>query len=220
MEHSQRILKIIQLLRNNTKNFALPAADQIIREFGKDPFLILISCLLSLRTRDVTSVKISRQLCAMARTPQELLAITQEKLEELFRPIGFYRRKAAIVRHVSKEILTRFHGKVPKTDKELLSIKGIGQKTANLVLGYAYGIPAICVDTHVHRLSNRLGLVKTKTPEQTEKALQHIVPQKYWIELNRLFVLWGQNICTPVAPICSQCVLSPICPKIGVKKQR
>lgn len=217
---SKIFLHILKVLRLNTKKFALPAIDTIIKEYGKDPFLILISCLLSLRTRDVMSVKVSRQLFERARTPTSLVAIPQKELETIFRPIGFYRRKADIVKHVSSEILTRFHGKVPKTSHELLSIKGIGQKTANLVLGYAYNIPAICVDTHVHRLSNRLGLVSTKTPEQTEKALEKIVPKKNWIELNHLFVLWGQNICTPVAPKCSRCCLSPICPKIGVKKSR
>lgn len=211
---------IVQLLRQHTKKFQKPAADQIVQEFGPDPFLILISCLLSLRTRDVTSVKVSRQLFQHARTPQALVSFDQIKLEEILRPIGFFRRKAAIIKQVSYELLTRFDGQVPKTSTDLLSLHGVGQKTANLVLGYAYGIPAICVDTHVHRLSNRLGLVATKTPEQTEQALQLIIPKKYWIELNRLLVLWGQNICTPVAPICSTCILSNICPKIGVTKSR
>ena len=222
MKDSQhkRMIKILSILRNETKKFTLPAADQIIKEYGKDPFLILISCLLSLRTRDVTSVKISRQLFRRARTPKALIAIPQQELEVMLRPIGFYRRKAAIIKHVSNELLTRFGGRVPSNSEDLLSIKGIGQKTANLVLGYAYGIPAICVDTHVHRLSNRLGLVKTKTPDQTEKALQQIVAKKNWIELNHLFVLWGQNICTPVVPICSKCSLFYLCPRIGVKKSR
>jgi endonuclease-3 len=121
---------------------------------------------------------------------------------------------------VCYELINRFDGKVPSTEQELLSIKGIGQKTANAVLGYAFNIPALCVDTHVHQIANRLGWVKTKTPDQTEEELKKIVPVKNWIELNRLLVLWGQNICTPVRPFCSRCAIAHLCPKIGVKNLR
>jgi endonuclease-3 len=212
--------KVFTVLRQETKNFVPPAIDQIVKEFGQDPFLILISCLLSLRTRDVTSVKVSRILFSRAKTPQEILAIPISELEKMFHPIGFFRSKAHTVQSVCYELINRFDGKVPHTEQELLSIKGIGQKTANAVLGYAFNIPALCVDTHVHQIANRLGWVKTKTPDQTEKELKKIVPVENWIELNRLFVLWGQNICTPVRPFCSHCAIAHLCPKIGVTNPR
>ena len=215
-----RVQKIIAILRKKTKNFVSPAIDQIISEFGHDPFLILISCLLSLRTRDATSVAVSRCLFARAQTPQEILAIPVHDLEKMLYSIGFYRAKAHTIQSVSKELIERFSGLVPKTAEELLSIKGIGQKTANAVLGYAFNIPALCVDTHVHQIANRLGWVSTKTAEQTEQALKKIVPKQYWIELNYLLVTWGQNICTPVRPLCSGCAIAHLCPKIGVTKSR
>ena len=215
-----RVQKILAILRKQTKNFVPPAIDRIVSEFGHDPFLILISCLLSLRTRDATSVEISRVLFSRARTSEEILAIPVQELEKMLHSIGFFRAKARTLHSVSKEIIERFSGHVPQTEQELLSIKGIGQKTANAVLGYAFNIPALCVDTHVHQLANRLGWVKTKTPEQTEQALKKIVPRHYWIELNYLLVTWGQNICTPVSPFCSRCAISHLCPKIGVFKSR
>jgi len=217
---SKAVSQVLGLLRKETKKFVLPALEQIVAEYGQDPFLILISCLLSLRAKDTLSVVISRQLFERARTPQAILAIPEPELEKLFHSIGFYKTKARVVRSVCKELLERFDGKVPKTEEELRSIKGIGQKTAHAVLGYAYDIPAICVDTHVHQIANRLGWVHTKTPDNTEKQLEKIVPKQHWIEINRLFVMWGQNICTSVSPFCSRCVLSDLCPKINVKKSR
>jgi endonuclease-3 len=143
-----------------------------------------------------------------------------DQLERSIYALGFYRRKAASLRYVSQELITRFHGKVPSSPEELLSIKGIGRKTANLVLGEAFGIPALCVDTHVHKISNRLGLVSTKTPDQTEWALKKILPQQYWIEYNRLLVVWGQNICVPLSPFCSKCPVFDLCHRVGVIKSR
>jgi endonuclease-3 len=166
----------------------------IIKEYGKDPYLILIGCLLSLRSRDVKTLPVCRELFERARTPQELLKIPLDELEKILYPLGFYRRKAATIRAVSKALLEDFSGKVPATEQELLSLPGVGRKTTNLVLAEAFGIPALCVDTHVHRLSNRFGLVKTKTPIETEYALREILPQRYWAEWNRLLVMWGQNI--------------------------
>lgn len=215
-----QIQKIFVLLRKNSKTFIPPAIDQIISEFGRDPFLILISCLLSLRTRDTTSVVISRKLFSRGHTPQEILAIPVDDLEKIFYSIGFFRAKARIIRSVCQELIDRFSGHVPQTEQELLSIKGVGQKTANAVLGYAFNIPALCVDTHVHQIANRLGWVQTRTPEQTEQALKKIVPKHYWIELNHLFVLWGQNICTPTRPYCSRCAIAHLCPKLGVIHSR
>lgn len=197
-----------------------PMVFTISEEFGKSPFLILISCLLSLRAKDSTTLPICRVLFNKAQTPQELLAIPIPELEKIIYKTGFYKRKAAQLHFVSRELLERFGGNVPKTEKELLSIKGVGIKTANLVLAEAYNIPAICVDTHVHKISNRLGLVDTKTPEETEKALKKVLPQKYWIEWNRLLVMWGQNICVPVSPFCSKCEIYDYCERVGVKKSR
>ncbi|MGC2310536.1 MAG: endonuclease III [Candidatus Babeliaceae bacterium] len=215
-----RIEKIIMLLEKATKNMEEPMSDLIVRDYGRDPFLILISCLLSLRARDKQTYPICKELFAQARTPQELLKIPTQNLEKLLHPIGFYRRKAHVIKLVSQELLEQFKGQVPKTQEELLSLSGVGHKTANLVLGVAFNIPALCVDTHVHRLSNRLGLVDTKTADETEKVLMKIVPEKYWIKINRLFVMWGQNICVPISPFCSRCILSPICPRKGVIRSR
>lgn len=220
MNTQQKIPIILDLLRKATTQMTPPMSSSIIELYGKDPFLILISCLLSLRARDVITLPVSKQLFSLARTPEELSALPLEKLETIFYPLGFYRKKARLVKEVSVDLLKRFNGKVPATMEELLSIKGVGRKTANLVLGYAFDVPSICVDTHVHRVSNRLGIVATRTTEQTEYALQKIVPQQYWTELNTLLVVWGQNICVPLSPFCSKCVLNPLCPKIGVTKRR
>jgi endonuclease III len=169
-------------------------ASVIVDEYGKDPFLILISCLLSLRTRDVISLPVSRELFKHAKTPQELVKIPIPALEKIIHSTGFYRNKARVLHNVSKDLIDRFKGKVPNTLDELLSLPGVGRKTANLVLAIAFDTPAICVDTHVHRLANLLGIVHTKTPEQTEYELQKVVPKNYWIEFNRLLVTWGQQV--------------------------
>ena len=188
-----KAVKIIRILRRATKGMTKPMISTIIEQYGRDPFLILISCLLSLRARDTVTLPVCQQLFAIARTPSELLKIPINKLETIIYPIGFYKRKSNILHNVSKDLIQRFNGIVPSTEKELLSIKGVGRKTANLVLAEAFGIPAICVDVHVHRISNRLGLVHTKTPLETELALQQILPKKYWSEWNKLLVMWGQN---------------------------
>jgi endonuclease-3 len=214
------ITKVLSLLRKETKKFVLPAIDQIVIDYGRDPFLILISCLLSLRAKDTISVVVSRQLFKRARTPQEILAIPERELERIFHSVGFYKAKTKIVLSVCREIMDRFRGKVPTTEQELLSITGVGPKTAHAVLGYAYGVPVICVDTHVHKIANRLGWVKSTTPNETEEQLKKLIPQRYWIELNRLFVMWGQNICTSISPFCSRCVLADLCPRINVRKYR
>jgi endonuclease-3 len=215
-----RVIKIIKKLRKATIGMADPAVSQVAAAYGKDPFLILVSCLLSLRTKDTISLPVSLRLFQLAKTPQELLAIPLAKLEKLIHPVGFYHRKARQLKTMSADLIQRFDGQVPATEQELLSLPGVGRKTANLVLGEAFGIPALCVDTHVHRVSNRLGLVKTKTPEETEFALQKVIPKKNWIEFNPLIVIWGQRICAPISPFCSKCAIYDLCPRIGVKRQR
>lgn len=214
------IKKILELLRHATKNMVAPALDQLVAAYGRDPFIILIGCLLSLRTRDTTTVPVAHDLFSRAKTPQQMVQMPTHELEKIIHAIGFYRKKALVIKQVSQQLLDTFDGKVPSTEEELLSLPGVGQKTAHAVMGYAFGIPALCVDTHVHQIANRLGWVATKTPEQTEKKLKELVPSDYWIELNYLFVVWGQNICTPISPWCSRCVIAPFCPKIGVKSRR
>lgn len=215
-----RAVSSIKTLRAATAKMTPPASLSITAEYGQNPYLLLISCLLSLRTKDTTSLPASRRLFEHARTPQEMLALSLETIEKLIFPVGFYRRKAIGLQEISKEILVKFGGSVPNTLEGLMSLKGVGLKTANLVLAQGFGIPAICVDVHVHRISNRLGLVNTKTPEETEAALKELLPEEYLIEYGNLLVVWGQNVCVPVSPFCSTCPLQDSCQKIGVKKSR
>lgn len=185
-----------------------------------DAFKILISCLLSLRTQDKNTEKASKRLFAVADTPKEILKIPDKKLEELIYSSGHYKKKAKTLKHVSKVLIEEYKGKVPDKKEELLKIKGIGPKTANIVLAFAYGKPVLPIDTHCHRIPNRLGWIKTKTPEQTEKELEKILPKKYWKEFNAIFVLFGQTICQPISPHCSKCPVRGYCPRIGVTKSR
>lgn len=219
-DYTIRAIKIIDILRQKTRGMQEPACTAIIKQFGKDPFLVLISCLLSLRTRDTVSLPASQRLFSQARTPQTIFAIPLQDLEAIIYPVAFYRQRAKNVHEVCRDLLDRFKGSVPSTLQELLSINGVGPKTANLVLAQGFGIPAICVDTHVHRISNRLGLVSTSTPVETERELKKVLPQEYWIEYNQLLVMWGQNICVPISPKCSQCPIAFLCPRIGVTVSR
>ena len=219
-QRRQRAVVVIKMLRQATLKMEQPAVSHVVSRYGRDPFLILISCLLSLRAKDTVSLPIALKLFERAKTPEDIIKIPRSELEKLFYTIGFYRQKAKTVLEVCQELIDSFQGQVPNTLQALLSLKGVGIKTANLVLGQGFGIPAICVDIHVHRISNRLGLVETKTAEETEAALREILPQEYWIEFNYLLVMWGQNICVPVSPFCSRCVLNNICPKKGVTRRR
>lgn len=205
------IKKIIKLLEKETKNFTEPLIDQVIDEFGKNPYLILIACLLSLRAKDSVTIHVCRALFLKAKTPKKMIKISKSVLEKLIYKSGFYKNKAKAIHEVSRVIVNDFNGVVPKTYDELINIKGIGPKTANLVLGLAFGIPAICVDTHVHRVSNRFGMIKTKTPEQTQQALERLLDKKDWIKWNKLLVILGQNICLPRSPKCFCCVLCNLC---------
>lgn len=215
-----RAIQIVKRLRIATQKMEKPAATQIVEQYGRNPYLVLISCILSLRTKDTVSLPASLRLFAQAKTPQEMLKLPLDTIEKLIYPSGFYRNKAKQILQISKDILDEFNGKVPNTLDELLSFKGVGLKTANLVLAEGFGIPAICVDVHVHRISNRLGLIKTKTPQETEQALKKILPSEYWAEWNKLLVMWGQNICVPISPFCSKCAIADLCPRVGVKKSR
>jgi endonuclease-3 len=185
-----------------------------------DAFKVLISCLLSLRARDENTEKVSKQLFEVVNTPEELAKIPLPKLEKIIFSSGHYKKKARTLHSVSRELIERFNSKVPNKKEELLSIKGVGPKTANIVLAFAFNQPVIPVDTHVHRIPNRLGWVKTKKPEQTEEELMKILPKIYWADFNAIFVQFGRDICQPVSPKCSICPINRYCKKIGVQRSR
>ena len=186
--------------------------DQLAKK-RNDPFKILISTILSARTRDSSTEEVTRNLFSRYKTPQDISSANIEILEKLVHKSGFYKVKAARIKEVSRIISEDYLGKVPVDFNELISLPGVGAKTANCVLVYAFNIPAIPVDTHVHRISNRLGWIQTTKPEQTEKRLKEIIPKSQWIRVNRLFVRFGQEICLPIHPKCDSCPLNAICPK-------
>ncbi|MDY6904267.1 MAG: endonuclease III [Thermodesulfobacteriota bacterium] len=192
----------------------------LIANRGADPYNILVSTLLSLRTKDEVTYKASERLLKKAGTPEKMVALTDKTIEKLIYPVGFYHTKAKRLKEVSRILLDQYGGKVPDTLDALLALPGVGRKTANLVLIEGFGKAAICVDTHVHRVSNRIGLVTTKTPEQTEFALQKTLPKAHWKTYNELLVMFGQTICVPISPFCSQCPVQAQCPAIGVTRRR
>mgnify|MGYP000867562496 CR=1 FL=1 len=213
------IEKIVEILRESVKEWKQPVVTQIA-ERDRDPFRILISTILSLRTKDEVTKIASERLFSLARTPEEMLRLEEEEIERAIYPVGFYRNKAKTIKEICKVLIERYNGRVPDDIDELLKLKGVGRKTANLVITLGYNKPGICVDTHVHRISNRLGYVKTKTPEETEFALRGKLPKEYWIEFNDLLVTLGQTICHPVSPRCSICPISGYCDRVGVKRSR
>jgi endonuclease III len=196
------------------------ALTEVARTMGRDPFKILIGCLLSLRTKDETTGPAAARLFALADTPERMLQLTTAQIAEAIYPVGFYRTKAASILEICRVLVERYGGKVPDDMEALLELRGVGRKTANLVLTLGFQKPAICVDTHVHRISNRWGYVRTKTPEATEFALRRKLPKVYWMVYNDLLVSFGQNICKPLSPLCTQCPLADMCPKIGVRQHR
>ena len=186
----------------------------------EDPFRVLIACLLSLRTKDETTGPASARLFALADTPRAMLHLTPKQIERAIFPVGFYRTKARVILGVCRDLLDRFSGQVPDEIDALLTLKGVGRKTANLVVTQGFNKPGICVDVHVHRISNRWGYVKTRNPEETEMALRRRLPRRYWIGYNDLLVGFGQNICQPLSPKCSECPVSRGCPRLGVTHSR
>lgn len=189
-------------------------------ERKRDPFRLLVACVISLRTKDAVTAAASARLFAVAATPRSVAALDEAPIAELIYPAGFYNTKARQIREIARRIVAEHGGRVPGDRDALLAFPGVGRKTANLVLGLGFGLPAICVDTHVHRISNRLGLVATRTPEQTEHALEEVLPRRCWIEINDLLVTFGQHVCQPVSPWCSRCTLAARCPRIGVDRSR
>ncbi len=218
--YDDRVRQIIFILQAATKGMVEPAATTIIKQYGREPFLVLGSCILSLRTKDSVSLAASQRLFAYAQTPAELLSLDSIFIEKLIYPTGFYRQKTRQLQALCVVLLEKYNGKVPSTSQELMALPGVGPKTTALVQSLGFEIPAICVDTHVHRVSNRLGLIKTKNVTETEQQLKELLPKKYWSEFNSLMVMWGQNICVPVSPKCSICPLLPLCPQIGVVRHR
>jgi endonuclease-3 len=210
---------MIAILRRLNQTLDTPALG-IVHERWRDPFRTLISCILSLRTQDKTTRAASMRLFELADTPYKMFDLNEEVIRNAIYPVGFYRRKAAVIREVCKDLIDRFESRVPDNLEALLSLNGVGRKTANLVLTVVYGKPGICVDTHVHRIVNRWGYVKTRTAEQTEMALREKLPKEYWIEFNDLLVPFGQNICVPISPFCSTCPLYDHCLRVGVTRTR
>ncbi|MCZ6767480.1 MAG: endonuclease III [bacterium] len=198
---------------------SLPSVSQIARA-RRDPFRILVSTVLSLRTKDEVTMEASKRLFEKADTPEVLSKLPLRVIERAIYPAGFYRTKARSIKEISRRLVRDYDSRVPDTIDELLTFKGVGRKTANLVITLGYGKDGICVDTHVHRASNRMGLVDTKKPEETEFALMDVLPRKHWIGYNELLVRFGQMVCKPISPLCSQCPLDKDCPKIGVGKRR
>ncbi|WP_342349348.1 endonuclease III [uncultured Nitrospira sp.] len=213
------ILVFLRLVKKAIKPFPAPILGHLAEQ-GCDPFKILIACVLSLRTRDQATAEASRRLFAISSDPYSMSEMQVKKIEETIFPVSFFRVKARQIKALSQMICRDFHGKAPDTIEALLSLPGVGRKTANLVVTLAYGMPGICVDTHVHRICNRWGYVGTKTPDETEQSLRVKLPRRCWISLNGLLVSFGQNICTPISPWCGTCSLSRYCPKIGVLSRR
>ncbi len=211
--------EVIKILEEEAERFRTPYVTEVSSRH-RDPFRVLVSCILSLRTKDPVTREASRRLFRLASTPDSLAALPIETIERAIYPAGFYRNKAKVLKNLSKELIERYSSRVPDTVEELLKLKGVGRKTANLVVTMGYNRPGICVDTHVHRITNRWGLVGTETPEETEFALRKILPKKYWIVFNDLLVTFGQNVCTPLSPFCSRCRLRRHCKRAGVRRSR
>ncbi len=213
------IHEVIRILRGEVKQWKTPAVTVVAGE-SRSPFNVLISCIISLRTKDETTAAAFKRLHKRAKTPRGMLRLPVEEIAQLIYPAGFYNNKAKTIHEICRDLIDRFHGEVPDTIDELLTLKGVGRKTANLVVTLGHNKPGICVDTHVHRIPNRWGYIKSKTPDESEAKLRHKLPKEYWIEFNDLLVTYGQNLCTPVSPKCSLCKISAYCKKVNVQTKR
>jgi endonuclease-3 len=215
----RRIAAVMRRLARAIDGLDEPAVEKIAEEQQDDPFQVLIATMLSAQTRDPVTAEASRRLFRVARTPETMAKLTEMEIQRLICPVSFYRNKAVHVRETCRQIVTRFRRRVPSTMEALLTLPGVGRKTANLVLILAHRSGSnICVDTHVHRIANRLGWVKTRTPEETEQALYAAAARKWWPIINLYLVTWGQNVCRPVYPLCGSCAIADLCPRIGVTK--
>jgi len=216
-QSSRTVHAVMRALARAIDNLALPAVEKIAEESQEDPFEVLISTMLSAQTRDAVTAAASARLFRAARTPRTMAKLTEKQIEKLIYPVSFYRHKATHVKETCRMLVERFRGRVPATMDELLMLPGVGRKTANLVLILSFkSLKNICVDTHVHRISNRLGWVRTRTPEETEQALYKGTRKRWWPFINLYLVTWGQNVCRPLYPRCGACVIREHCPQIGV----
>ena len=206
----------IRILKKEVARWRVPA----VGHYTQTPFTVLISCILSLRTQDKTTDAASRRLFKLARTPKTMVKLPLTDVEKTIYPVGFYKNKAVNILKICDRLLSQYEGQVPDDIDELLKLPGVGRKTANLVVTLGYNKPGICVDTHVHRITNRWGYVQTRTPEQTEMALREKLPPEYWMIINDLLVSFGQNLCKPISPFCSQCKIKRYCDRVGVNKSR
>jgi len=213
------IEEIISILGGELEKWELPIVSHLAKE-KRNPFVILISTLLSLRTKDEVTSEATKRLFSLASTPQEILQLSPEIIAKTIYPVGFYKNKAKTILAACRELIDRYNSLVPDTMEQLLAMKGVGRKTANLVLTLGFNKEGICVDTHVHRISNRLGYVRTGAPEQTEFALREKLPHKYWLDYNTLLVAFGRHVCRPVSPLCGSCPVSNYCDRVGVTKSR
>ena len=216
--NDENIHAIVAILEKTITRWKEPVVGEVAKK--RDPYKILIATMLSLRTKDDTTRKAANRLFDIAATPEEMLRAGKEKIAQTIFPVGFYKNKAKSIIDVSLKIIDDYGGKVPDDIDELLKLNGVGRKTANLVVTLGYNKPGICVDIHVHRISNRLGYVKTKSPEKTEFALREKLPKQYWTRYNDLLVPFGQNLCRPVSPHCSQCPVYDYCERVGVVRSR
>ncbi len=215
---SRRVRAVMQALARAIDGLELPAVEKISESQEEDPFQVLIATLLSARTQDQTTLAASTRLFNVARTPRTMGRLPVKRIERLIYPVSFYRHKARHVKDTCRLLVERFGGRVPGTMEELLTLPGVGRKTANLVLILSFRSRSnICVDTHVHRISNRLGWVRTRTPDETEQALYRATDRRWWPLVNLYLVTWGQNVCRPLRPRCGTCVLRAWCPQLGVK---
>lgn len=209
MSGQKEISSVMKTLKKNRNKFITPALTEIAKE--RDPFKVLISCILSLRTRDETTARVSERLYAVAETPQKIAKMDWKEIAKIIRPVNYYKTKAKRIRAISVRLVKEFNSRVPNDIGSLLTFRGVGRKTANIVMVYGFGRHGIPVDTHVHRVSNRIGWVNTKMPEKTEAALRVLLPKRYWLDLNDLFVQFGQTICTPRNPKCDRCPVTRYC---------
>ena len=212
------IVEGLKKLKKAVRKFRTPSVTVIAKK--NDPFAVLVSCIISLRTRDEVTELASARLFALAKLPAELLELSNSKIEKAIYPAAFYRNKTKSLKELCQVLVKEYSGKVPDQLEELLKLKGVGRKTANLTLILGHNKPGICVDIHVHRISNRWGYVKTKSPDETEMVLREILPKRFWKGYNDLLVSFGQNLCKPVSPFCSSCPVEDECPKIGVNRSR
>ncbi len=218
----KHIKEIFEILKDELKESKLPSASKSNWDGVIDtPFTTLISCILSLRTKDEVTDRASIRLLKKHNSPEKILRLSDEKIKSLIYPVGFYKTKSRRIKEISKTLINNYNGNVPDNLEELLKLKGVGRKTANIVMLYGHKKQGFLpIDTHCHRIPNRLGWIKTKTPEQTEIALKKILPIRYWNDFNQLFVTFGQTICVPISPFCSKCPIKKFCKKVGVVKNR